>query len=71
MSKSSPTNSIPKYDYDSYESPKMETNYADQELIDVQVTVPGELFHKYANNGYTFFVMDKCRIPANLKRKFN
>lgn len=68
MSKSSPTNSIPKYDYDSYESPKMETNYADQELIDVQVTVPGELFHKYANNGYTFFVMDKCRIPANLKQ---
>ena len=41
-----------------------------QELIDVQVTVPGELYAKYANSGYTFFVMNKQQVPDNLKRTF-
>jgi len=72
MSKSSPTSSIPKYDYD-FDSPKMEldsgcTTTLGQELIDVQVTVPGELYAKYANSGYTFFVMNKQQVPDNLKQ---
>ena len=77
MSKSSPTSSIPKYDYDFDQSPKMEldsglcqgSGLVGQELIDVQVTVPGELYAKYANHGYTFFVMNKHQVPDNLKRK--
>ena len=56
-----PPITTPKFDFD--QSPKMEV---DQELIDVQVTVPSQLFNLYSNRGYQFFVINKNQIP---KRK--